>query len=176
MFPKLASGTSGKLRKNKGDGMIEMSDNEKRTRFFRLGESSTYTAEARETVLWAQNRIEYLEKHSRDMGQLFKQQEEEVANLQSHLNDRNQTIDRLEAEVKFSQTAVSQITGSTSQESDEDLHQRHRRERMLDEVTLICVRNGMNQGTESLAGQRYAGQLFRVAAENICDGINHYDA
>jgi len=127
----------------------------------------------REGLEWGQSHIEYLEKHACEMGELLKQREKNIADLESHLQERNETIDELEREIKIYQTAVSKITGSTSQESDEDRHQRHRRERMLDEVTLICVRDefGISRGDLHRIGCR-----SRDAAADICDGINQYDA
>jgi len=125
---------------------------------------------------WAQKRIEHLEQHVCDMGELLEQREKEFADLQSHLQERNATIDQLEAKLPGNRTHTRQTLSSMLPESGEDRRQRRRRERMLDEVTLICVRDGMNQMTESLTGQRYAGQAFRDAAENICQGINDFDA
>ena len=63
----------------------------------------------------------------------------------------------------------------TNLESDEELHQRHRRERLLDEVTLICVHLRMDQVTGGVVDQRDWGRAFRDAASNICHGINEYD-
>jgi hypothetical protein len=115
----------------------------------------------REVLQWGQRRIQLLEQ--------------QIDAMEVHLHERNATIDELETEIKLSQTAFSKITGSTSQESDEDQHQR-RREWMLDRITLICAHYGMRQMTGSPAGQRDAGQAFRDTAENICDGISKYDA
>ena len=63
-----------------------------------------------------------------------------------------------------------------SDESDEDRHQRHRRERMLDEITLVLVQGQMEEWTEGVDAERHWGKLSRETAENICDGINEYDA
>jgi len=156
--------------------MIEMSDNEKQTRFFRLGDSSTYTAEARGTVLWAQNRIEYLERRACDIGELLKQREEQIANLQSHLQERNATIDQLEAKSQDNRTHTRQTLSSMLPESDEERHQRHRRERMLDEVTLICVRDGIERMKSEPIAEHTWGRMSRDAAENICDGIDEFDS
>jgi hypothetical protein len=123
--------------------MIEISDNEKQTRFFLLRESSAYTAEARGTILWAQNRIKYLETIAKNL-------KTEVQQLTDQL-----------------------IGKSTSQESDEDRHQRHRRERMLDEVTLMCIALKIEIITNNL--NRF-GEISRDAAADICNGINQYDA
>jgi hypothetical protein len=162
-----------------GDNMNKHSDYQLRHIFF-YGPVSASNLHATE---WAKNRIEHLEKNACDMGELLERmgkllerREEEIASLQSQLQGRNVTIDGLEDEIKLSQAAASQITGSTSQESDEDLHQRHRRERMMDEVTLICVRGGIEQVDSGRAPEKTWGRLARDSAENICDGIMEFDA
>jgi len=63
-----------------------------------------------------------------------------------------------------------------SDESDEDRHQRHRRERMLDEVTLICVRYRIGRMKLCATAGHDLGQASRETAENICEGINDVDA
>jgi hypothetical protein len=63
-----------------------------------------------------------------------------------------------------------------SDESDEDRHQRHRRERMLDAVTLICVRDGIERMNRESTTEKTWGRMSRDTAENICDAINEYDA
>ena len=146
MFPKLASGTSGKLRENMGNDMTEAL----RKRFFG---STCISQDYREALEWGQRRI---------------------ASLESHLNDRNQTIDRLEAEI---QGLNNQLLGkSTSSESEEELHQRRRHERMLDEVTLICVRDGIERMNRESTAEKTWGRMSRDTAENICCGINEFDA
>jgi ElaB/YqjD/DUF883 family membrane-anchored ribosome-binding protein len=184
MFPKSVSGTSGKSRENKGDDMAETSDDELRQRFFELVLSN---ASQNEIVWWSQNRVRMLEEqnkamlgvvdHNKALLGVFSQKEGRIESLQSQLGDRNEAIDELEAEIKRLTGLTDQLLSNcTNLQSDEERHQRHRRERMLDEVTLICVRDGMRQMTESLTGQRYAGRVFRDAAENICHGINEHDA
>ena len=64
----------------------------------------------------------------------------------------------------------------TNLESDEDRHQRHRHERMLDEVTLICVRNGIERMNRESITEHKWGRMSRDTAENICDGIMEFDA
>ena len=63
-----------------------------------------------------------------------------------------------------------------SYESDEDRHQRRRRERMLDEVTLICVRDGIERMKTESTAEKTWGRMAREGAENICDGISDFDA
>ena len=171
MFPKLVSGTSGKLRENKGDGMAEMSERQLRQAFFDLFAIKSNEKAVRK---WGQDRIQHLEEQNKAMLGVFSQKELRIASLESHLNDRNETIDRLEEEI---QRLNNQLLGkSTSQESDEDRHQRRRRERMLDEVTLICVRDGIDQLEISATAERYWGQVSRDTANNICHGFNDFDA
>jgi len=152
--------------------MTKMNDDQLRQAFF----LQPVIAINGHAIEWAKSRIEHLEKHACDMGELFKKTEEEIANLQSHLNDCNETIDRLECVIKLYHTAVLQKTDSTSQVSDEDRHQRHRRERMRDEVTLICVRDGIERMNAEPIAQHMWGHMSRDAAENICDGIDEFDA
>jgi hypothetical protein len=126
--------------------MADTSDNEKQTRFFLLRESSTFTAEARGTILWAQNRIGYLESIAKDL-------KTEVQRLTDQLS-----------------------SNPTNPESDEDRHQRHRRERMLDEITLMLVQGQMEDGLDFAFEERTWGKISRETAVNICNGINDVDA
>ena len=80
--------------------------------------------------------------------------------------------------------AISSSPLLASPESDEEIHQRRRRERMLDEITLICVRDrieqlidadGKQNESGATTGQRW-GRNSRDTADNICRGINGYDA
>ncbi|MEI8016643.1 MAG: hypothetical protein WCH39_00520 [Schlesneria sp.] len=171
MFPKLVSGTSGKLRENKGDGMAEMSERQLRQAFFDLFAIKSNEKAVRK---WGQDRIQHLEEQNKAMLGVFSQKELRIASLESHLNDRNETIDRLEEEI---QRLNNQLLGkSTSQESDEDRHQRRRRERMLDEVTLICVRYRIGRMGVGETENTMWGRNSRDIAENICHGINDFDA
>ena len=181
MFPKSVSGTSGKSRENKGDDMTETiadkilklernlydsdkgdeitetSNDELRQRFFELILSN---ASQNEIVWWGQNRVRVLEQHRET--------------LKSHLRDHNETIDELKAEIK---RLTDQLSGNpTSPESDEDRHQRHRSERMLDEVTLICVSYGTEQMNSESPAEKTWGRMSRDIAEDICHGINEFDA
>ena len=71
-----------------------------------------------------------------------------------------------------------------STDSEEGIHQRRRRERMLDEITLICVRDRIEQlidaGGEQIepgatTEQRW-GRNSRDTADQICRGIDEFDA
>ena len=64
----------------------------------------------------------------------------------------------------------------TNLESDEDRHQRHRRERMLDKITLICVRDGIERMNRVATVEKTWGAMSRDTAHNICDAINEFDA
>ena len=59
---------------------------------------------------------------------------------------------------------------------EEEQYQRRRRERMLDEVTLICVRDGIERMKSCATAEHHWGRNARDTAENICDGINEFDA
>ena len=63
----------------------------------------------------------------------------------------------------------------TPQECDEEIHQRRRRERMLDEITLSCVR-GLLHGDAEEKTYEQIGDSARDRAEDICHGIKKYDA
>lgn len=80
---------------------------------------------------------------------------------------------------------IAELESQTqSPETDEEIHQRRRRERLLDEVTLICVRDRIEQlinaGTEHFEPGATTeirwGRNSRDTADNICRGINEYDA
>ena len=64
----------------------------------------------------------------------------------------------------------------TNLESDEELHQRRRRERMLDEVTLICVLDGIERMACGETEETKWGRKSRDIADSICNGINDFDA
>ena len=59
---------------------------------------------------------------------------------------------------------------------EEEIHQRRRREQMLDQVTLICVRDGIERMEVDATAEQTWGRSSRYSAENICHGINDYDA
>ena len=67
---------------------------------------------------------------------------------------------------------------------EEEQYQRRRRERMLDQITLICVRDRIGQlidaGGEQIepgatTEQRW-GRNSRDTADQICRGIDEFDA
>jgi len=178
LFPKSASGSSGKLRENKGNDMADDMKETLRKMFF---DATCISQDYREGLEWGQRHIEYLEQHARDMGELLEQREKEFADLQSHLQERNATIDRLEAELQDNRTHTRRThtrrtLSSMMPESDEDRHQRHRRERMLDEVTLICVRNGIERMNSDPFTEKIWGRLSLDTANSICYGFDEFDA
>ena len=63
----------------------------------------------------------------------------------------------------------------TSPDSDEEIHQRRRRERLLDEITLSCVR-GFLHGDVAGKTNKQAGASARDRAEGICHGIDEFDS
>jgi seryl-tRNA synthetase len=158
MFPKLASGTSGKSRENMGDDLTEMNKDQLRQAFFDLFALKSNEKAVRK---WGQN-------HVRDL-------EQQIEAMEDHLQERNATIDELEAKLQDNRTHTRQTLSSMLPESDEERHQRHRRERMLDEVTLICVRDGIERMEVGVMNERGLGKISRDAADNICRGINQYD-
>jgi archaellum component FlaC len=129
------------------------------------------------TLGWGQDRVRELEQHAKDIGEVLDQREEDFVQLQSHLSNRNETIDELETEIKRLTGLTDQLSSNcTILQSDEERHQRHRRERMLDEITLICVRDGIERMNSESTAEKAWGRLCRDIADSICRGINEYDA
>jgi len=151
--------------------MTETSDDELRKRFYGL---SCISHDYREALEWAQRQLQYQEQIANGPVAMINSRDQLVLELRMQLRDRNETIDKLEAEIeRLTDLAAHK---PTNLESDEDRHQRRRRERMLDEVTLICVRDGIDQLEISATAERYWGQVSRDTANNICHGFNDFDA
>ena len=72
--------------------------------------------------------------------------------------------------------ALSNSPDSVDVGLGEEIHQRRRRERMLDEVTLICVRDGIERMNVGETEEKKWGKWACEIAGNICHGINEYDA
>jgi cell division protein FtsB len=153
--------------KNKGDDMTDMTEAEITGHRIIFEDVVLYlkngihvdlraTSDNAASIIWASERIDELE--------MAKKKGEEMA----------ETIDELEAEIK--RLTDQSSSKSTNPESDEELHQRRRRERMLDEVTLICVRDGIERMNCDPNAEHSWGRRSRDSAENICDGINDFDA
>lgn len=126
------------------------------------------------TLRWGQNRFRYMEQIAKHWLSVMESRDQRMQNLQTHLGNRNETIDRLEAEIKRLNDELS--SDSTSLESGEEIHQQRRRERMLDEVTLICVRDGIERMGNGDSREKRWGKFSRETADNICHGINDFDA
>ena len=78
LFPKLASGTSGKLRENKGNDMTETSEDDMRARFFMLVMTSVGVNQA---IVWGQNRVRYLEHETEELLDTIKRLNADVQRL-----------------------------------------------------------------------------------------------
>jgi len=139
--------------------MTEMNESQQRQAFFDL---LALTSNQNALRKLAQNRVRELEQ--------------QIDAMESHLHERNATIDELEAELQDNRTHAKQTLSSMIPESDEDRHQRRRQERMLDEVTLICVRDGIKRMKLEATSEPNWVQSFRDIAENICNSISEYDA
>ena len=71
--------------------------------------------------------------------------------------------------------AISKSSLLASPESDEEIHQRRRRERMLDDIAISCVRGFLVLDAEGKT-YRQIGASARDRAEDICHGIDEHDA
>ena len=137
--------------------MGETSDDEDRNLFFKLANYwDAITCAQKRAIKWGQIRIRYLEQ--------------QAETIKSQLVDRNKYIDSLKDE---NDKLLGRLSGDPAVESDEDRQQRHRRERMLDEVTLICIRDEIGVVSGNLG--RF-GCKRRDRAAIICNGINQYYA
>jgi len=139
--------------------MTEMNESQQRQAFFDL---LALTSNQNALRKLAQNRVRELEQ--------------QIDAMESHLRERNATIDELEAELQDNRTHAKQTLSSMIPDSDEDRHQRRRRERLLDEVTLICVRDGIERMNRVATVEKTWGAMSRDTADNICDAINEFDA
>jgi hypothetical protein len=117
------------------------------------------TSDDAASIIWASERINELEMANKKQG-----------------DEMTETSDEALQQKLFKRLNDLAAHKPTNLESDEDRHQRHRRERMMDEVTLICVRGGIEQVDSGRAPEKTWGRLARDSAENICDGIMEFDA
>ena len=62
-----------------------------------------------------------------------------------------------------------------SPDSDEEIHQRRRRERLLDEITLICVSKEIDKMVDVSDDELETGFRARDIASDIWAGINEFD-
>ena len=154
MFPKSVSGTSGKLRENKVNDMAEESDKEIEAHRKNL-----------QSVSWAIQG-----------GRTFEMRTDS-AHAQAIIW-ASKRIGQLELENEnLSETALTLSNSPlrTSPETDEEIHQRRRRERLLDEITLSCVRGFLHGDVEGKTNQQ-VGASARDRAEDICHGIDEFDS
>ena len=144
----------------------EKSGDEIRDMFFGLGYGCELTAiNYCEAVLWGQNRIRHLERDLRD--------EQEVVGEIKKLELENEQF-KLENE-NLSKTilTLSNPPLLESPDLDEEIHQQRRRERLLDEITLFCVKFGFDSDDGTL---KEWGHTSRGMAIEIINGINEHDA
>ena len=74
-----------------------------------------------------------------------------------------------------SKTQSPEKSGLESPDSEEEIHQRRRRERMLDEVTLICVNKEVEKMSDDAGDALDTGFRARDMAKDIWMGINEFD-
>lgn len=149
-----------------------MTEDEKRGMFFSLGYCVKIDAIHHcESIAWGQNRIRHLERDKRDAQELLDQNSElrrEIEELEIALEDES---------LRKTTLTISNSPPMASPGLVEAIHQQRRRERMLDEVTLICVRDGIERLPRSDAEeQQIRGHLARGIAEKVCWGIREFDA
>ena len=151
----------------------ETGSDEVRDAFFCLGYRTEMSAETTaisycEAVAWGQDRIRHLERDLRD--------EQEVVGEIKKLELENEQLSLENESLSKTILAISKSPLLTSPDSEEEIHQRRRRERMLDEVTLICVRDGIERLPRGDVEEQSWGDLARDTATSICWGIDEFDA
>ena len=159
----------------------ETGSDEVRVAFFCLGHRTEMSAEMTaisycEAVAWGQDRLRHLERDKRDV--------QELLNQNSELSRENERLELENENLSRTVLMLSKSPQLASPDSDEEIYERRRRERMQDEITLICVRDRIEQlidaGTEHFepgaTTETRWGRNSRDTADNICRGINEYDA
>ena len=143
-------------------------DDENRGVFFGLGGGCELNAVTYcEAVLWGQNRIRHLERDKRDAQELLDRisgLRRENEELELELENLNKTI-----------LTLSKSPQLASPDSDEEIYERRRRERLLDEVTLICVSKEIEKMGHDSDDKLETGFRARDTAEDILAGINEFD-
>jgi TolA-binding protein len=143
---------------------------------------TTVESDEEDPVRWGQVRMNYLEQHLQKLLDDIRRLERENEQLKLELENEKSAYKRLEQENE--QLELENLQNLKVAKTDEEIHERRRRERMLDEITLICVRDRIEQlidadGKQTEPGatteQRW-GRNSRDTADNICRGINEYDA
>ena len=231
MFPKSVSGTSGKLRENKGDDMAEggvndamlreklkdvvcrvkngvglsvtadpalgqsiiwaseriaklesqtqspeRSGDEPRDAFFSLGygvetDFTQYCA----AVAWGHDYIRRLERERDERDERDKRDAQQLLDQNSELRRENERLELENENLSKTILTLSKSPQLASPDSDEEIHQLRRRERLLDEITLSCVRGFLHSDAEDKT-HRQIGVSARDRAEYICHGIKEFDA
>ena len=159
-------------------------DDENRGVFFGMGSgieisAITYCA----AVAWGQNRIRHLERDKRDAQELLdrisglrRENEElelELENEKAAYKRLEEENEQLELELKNLNKTILTLSKSpqlVSPDSDEEIHQQRRRERMLDEITLLCVKFDIKHKNDDSTWSEW-GNWSRMDALDILRGI-----
>ena len=199
MFPKSVSGTSGKLRENKGDDMTEMNLDDAMLReklkdvvhHLKNGSDLSFHTDSAyaQAIIWASERIAELEGQT----QSPERSGDETRDLFFRLGYGSEIIampnceavawgqdriKKLELENENLSKTILTISKSpqlASPDSDEEIYERRRRERLLDEVTLICVSRELEKMGHDSDDQLETGFRAREIASDIWAGINEFD-
>lgn len=151
-----------------------------------------------QAIIWAGERIAELESQTQSPETGSDENRDVFLNLgygdriESRKNNKALTWAQrqfleLELENRSLSNTVRNLSKSpqlASPDSDEEIYERQERERLLDEITLICVRDRIEQlidaGAEHFepgaTTETRWGRNSRDTADNICRGINEYDA
>lgn len=121
----------------------ETGSDENRGLFFRLGGGCELNAITYcKAVAWGQNRIRHLERVLRD--------EQEVVGEIKKLKLENERLSLENENLSKTILAISNPPLLDSPQTDEEIHQQRRRERMLDKITLFCVTFGFDSDDGTL--------------------------
>ena len=146
----------------------ETGSDENRVAFFGLGhgveiDPIRYGA----AVAWGHDYIRRLERDKRDVQELLDQN--------SELRRENEQLSLENENLSKTVLTLSKSPPLASPESDEEIYERRRRERLLDEVTLICVRKKIETMGDDSDDKLETGFRARDIAEDIWAGINEFD-
>ena len=197
MFPKSSLGTSGKLKKNRGNDMAEKGVNDATlrenlrdiVRHLKNGVYLSCMADSAygQAIIWASERIAELEAesplpetgsdHNRSVFFRFGYgySEQEVVGEIKKLQLENEQLSLENDNLSKTMLKLSKSLPLASTETDEETHQRRRRKLMLDEITLSCVRGFLHGDVEGKTNQQ-VGASARDRAEDICHGIDEFDS
>ena len=152
----------------------ETGSDEVRVAFFCLGHRTEMSAEMTaisycEAVAWGHNYIRRLERERDERDRRDEQ-------LKLELEVEKAAYKRLEEENEQLELDNEKLNNFKVAKTDEEIHQQRRRERMLDAVTLICVRDGIERLPRGDVEEQSWGDLARDTATSICWGIDEFDA